>query len=408
MQTKKWVAGIAAVALAATLASCSSSPEPGDSDPIVLSVLGPLSGANADTGLNIQQGAQVAINQINEAGGVLGRQLAMESKDTAQGAQQAAQAIRDFAAEDKLLFLGELSSANCLSDAPIIEELGGVFVITTCTNDALTGENGGEAPFQRTFRTGATSLQDMIAIYKAIHQEFPDITDWDIFAFDYVSGRLQWDQFSEGYAKLGGSIDIANEYWVPLDQQNYGSQVSALSSGVVGAEKRGLYLGTYGAGTASFLQQALPYDFLSQYDVIVNPGSYYPIARNFGGTAPDVWNGYDYNYTAYDTAENAKFVADFEKLTGKKPDAWGYQAYLGVLAYAAAIEKAGSADPDAVVAAMKGISFPSPQGTFTIDATTHQGSANIVLTHTVGNSNAPEGVEVKNFVLVEYEDTLQP
>lgn len=401
------VSGLLAGALVA-LAGCSSEGDSGGGDgPITLGLIGPLAGAFADTGTQFQHGAQVALDEINASGGILGRQVAIRSVDTSGGAQASAQAMRDLTADGVDLVFGELSSASCQASAPLADELGAVFITTTCTNDDLTGKDGGEAPFQRFFRVGATSAADMIALYKTLHEQAPEVSAYDVFAFDYVSGRLQWQQFSEGLKSLDVPLEVPREYFVPLNEQNYTSQITTLAAGSKGATNRGLYLGTYGSGTASFISQSGAYKLFDNYDVVVNSGSYWPIATSLKGRAPEVWNGYDYNYQAYDTPENEKFVEAYTKIAGAVPDTWGYQAYLAVKAYAAAITKADSAEPDAVVKALKGVTFTAPQGEYTIDPTTHQGSANIVITHTKGNSDSETGVEVLDLVVVPYEDTLE-
>jgi branched-chain amino acid transport system substrate-binding protein len=113
-----------------------------------------------------------------------------------------------------------------------------------------------------------------------------------------------------------------------------------------------------------------------------------------GGRAPRVWNAYDYNYAAYKSPMNARFVRDFEAETGKKPVSWSFDAYLAVYAYKAAIEKAGSTDYDAVLDALPGIRFDSPAGPLTIDAKTHQASTPVVVTLSVGDPNATEDVRI--------------
>jgi branched-chain amino acid transport system substrate-binding protein len=368
-------------------------------------MVAPLSGAFADTGAQIGFGAQVAIDEINDAGGVLDRPLEMEKADTADGAQASVQAIRDFSAEGNDLIFGELSSANCLALAPLVDELGSLFVTTTCTNDDLTGHDGEPAPYERFFRVGATSEQDMLALARTMEEAAPDVTTYDVFAFDYVSGHLQWEQFSAELAELGMDLSADVQYFVPLDEQNYTSQISALAGASEAGEKRGLYLGTYGSGTSSFINQAEQYGLFDNYDVVVNSGSYWPIATSLGGAAPEVYNGYDYNYLAYDSEANTAFVDAYTELAGSVPDTWGYQGYLAVKAYAAAIEEAGSDDVDAVLDALKGVTFDSPQGEYSIDPDTHQGSSNIVVTHTVGNADEETDVEVLESYVVTYEDT---
>lgn len=414
MLTKKWAsAAILAVAVM-SLAACSgtSAAKPTASSAggsaINLSLIGPLTGAFADTGTQFKEGAQVAINEINASGGVLkGRKLSFSSSDTAAGPQQSAQVIRDLTSNGHKLIFGELSSANCLADAPLLQTLGAVMITNTCTNQALTGQDGAAAPYPGFFRVGATDIADMVALYKTMNKEFPKIKTYDAFVFDYVSGHEEWTEFQDGLKSLGNTPKIGQQIFVPLTQQNYGSEISNLAAASKGGTKRGLYLGTYGSGTGSFINQSSSYNLFSNYDVVVNPGSYYPIARGLNGAAPEVWNGYDYNYKAYNTPENKSFVKAFNKLYKQNPDTFAYQSYLAVRAYGAAIQKAKSDDPAAVTKALAGISFSAPQGKYTINAKTHQGTANIVVTDTVGDSTQPDGVKVKKLVVVPFADTKQ-
>jgi len=415
MLTRKLaLVGAIGTVLALGLAGCSSGGSGGGStggasggpsgDPIVLAGLGPLTGTLSAVGTDIQRGAEIAAKQINAKGGVLGRPLQVQMKDSAGGAQAATQIVRDYINAGNPLIFGEVSSANCLAFAPVVDQLDGVYIAGACTNEGLTGENGQPAPFARTFRVGATSIQDMIALTDTIVKKFPDVSTYDAFAFDYVSGHLQWQQFQDEAQKQGKPITPGQVFFVPLDAQDYGSQISVLAQSSKEGANRGLYLGTYSSATASFFQQSAPYDYLKNYKVVVNPGGYYPIARDLNGSAPEVWNGYDYNWSAYDSDMNKQFVDDFQAAYGYKPDTWAYQTYLAGLAYAAAIEKAGSADADAVAQALAGISFDSPQGEFTIDPVTHKGNANIVITDTVGDPNDPEKLKILSLTVVPYAD----
>lgn len=408
MTTTKWASVAIGVVVALSVTACGSGASGGSSGDITLGGIGPLTGAFADVGQAQQQGAQIAIDQINAKGGLLnGRKLSLSFKDTAKGAQASTQAIRDYASSGTSLILGELSSDNCLADAPLIEQLNEVFVVGACTNQAMTGENGAKTKYDRVFRTGATDIQDMQALADTMKRQFPDVRTYDSIAFDYVSGHSEWDEFLKDFKDSGNPLTDGKVIFAPLSSQSFSSQISVLNSASQGSSKRGLYVGTYGSGTASFLQQAAPYNLLKNYDVVVNPGGYYPIARNMNGSAPEVWNGYDYNYAAYNTAENTAFVNDFEAKYHQKPDTWSYQTYLGVLAYAAAIDKAKSTDPAQVAGALRGISFDSPQGKFTIDGSTQQGSANIVVTDTSGDATSPEKLKVLKLVVVRPDGSTQ-
>lgn len=376
-----------------------SSSRPGNADLINLGLLTPLTGSFADAGVNQQAGAQVAVDEINASGGLLGGQkLTLDVKDTGKGPNQSIQAMRDFTAAGTKLLLGELSTSNCLAIAPLIKRQGAAFIIASCSNSALTGQPGQQAPFENVFRIGSTDVFNTAALAQVVATKFPTVTKYDAFVYDYKGGRDLYAAYYTGLGAKGVKAGPGQEFFVPLDSQDYRPQVSALAAG--STDGRGLYLGTFGAGTGTFLQQAKAFDLASKYKVIVNPGEYYSIARTLNGTAPEVYNSYDYSYAAYNTPANQKFVAEFEKATGKKPVTWSYVAYVAVKAYAAAITKSRSTDANAVAAALKGVSFDSPQGAFTLDATTNQGNANIVVTDTIGDPNSPEGIKVLSATMV--------
>src|SRR5690606_6875252 len=114
-------------------------------------------------------------------------------------------------------------------------------------------------------------------------------------------------------------------YWVPLGEQNFSLQIQALAEQPSNPETDALYLGTFGGGTGSFLQQSASYDLNEIYGAIIQNGGYYPIARAMDGAAPNVWNEYDYYWDAFDNEMNDAFVADFEEANGQMPVTWSYQ-----------------------------------------------------------------------------------
>lgn len=408
MKRSRRKAAAAAVAglLVAALAACGSSDEEedGGSGPITLGLVGPTTGVLAEIGKNQVAGAEVAVAEINEAGGIDGRELELEVRDEGLAPDKAAAAIRGLADDGVQLQLGMLSSADCLAVAPTLERLQVVMVVSGCTNDDLTGVDGAEAPFPNVFRTGNNDTALAANLTTTIAEKYPEVTDYDAFAYDYVTGTTQWDMFQEIMADEGISLNIGKEFFVPFDEVTFKSYVQALASQGGDPAKKGLYVGTYGAGTASFLKQAQDFDLAKEYALIMQPGGYYPVARTMNGNAPEVWSAYDYNYAAFDSEMNQGFVAAVEQKLGTKPVSWTYDAYLSVYAYKAAIEEAGTAEYGAVLDALPGIEFDSPAGKLTIDATTHQASTPVVVMHSVGDKNATEGVKMIDTVVVTRED----
>lgn len=389
----------------AVLAACSTGPAGDDSsEPITIGVVGPQSGPLAEIGENQVAGAEVAVEQINAAGGILGREVKLVDEDEQTTPETATTAIRNLSNQGVNLVVGMLSSAGCLALAPQLASMDVVLVGTGCTNDGLTGQDGEAAPFPNFFRTSNNDSALIGPLAQTIAEKFPEATDYSAFGYDYVTGTTQWALYQEELTDDGVDMNVLSETFVPIGEQNFGLQVQQLVGGVTDPEKSALYLGTFSSGTGSFLQQAASYDLSSKFAVIVNPGGYYPIARTLNGLAPNVWNSYDYNYAAFDTVENTQFVEDYKAKTGKLPVDWSYDAYVGVLAMKAAIEEAGSTDTAAVLEALAGLSFDTPGGELTIDATTHQANSPVVITNTVGDESAEESVQVLETVVVQREE----
>lgn len=399
---RRTVAVAAVVATIGVLSACSSGSGSGSGsgDPIKIGVIGPQTGPLAEIGENQVAGAEVAVAQINAAGGILGRQVELSNGDEQTTPETSTAAVRDMSNDGVNLIVGMLSSAGCLALAPQLASMNVVLVDTGCTNDKLTGVDGAAAPFPNLFRTSNNDSALIAPLAKTIAEKFPEATDYSAFGYDYVTGTTQWGLYQDAIKNDGVDLSVTSQTFVPIGEQNFGLQVQQLVNGVTDPSKSALYLGTFSSGTGSFLQQAASYDLSSKFAVIVNPGGYYPIARTLNGLAPNVWNAYDYNYAAFDNDENTAFVNDYKAKTGKLPVDWSYDSYVGVLAMKAAIEKANSTDTAAVTQALAGISFDTPGGKLTIDATTHQADSPVVVTNTVGDTTAEENVKVLETVVV--------
>lgn len=122
------------VLLITLLAGCGSKPSTGgdsgaSSDngggggTIKIGYFGPLTGGTAQAGQAALNGAQIAVNQLNEAGGVLGRQLEIVSYDDKSSPEEAVKAATKLVQVDKVnAIFGSLHSANVQAAGPVIEE----------------------------------------------------------------------------------------------------------------------------------------------------------------------------------------------------------------------------------------------------------------------------------------------
>jgi branched-chain amino acid transport system substrate-binding protein len=410
MRRTSLIPALAAAALiAGTVSACGSSSNAGDSGggTITLGMLAPLNGTFAQSGKDMVNGAKIAVAEINAAGGVNGKKLELDVKDDGSDPQKTSQATRDLASAGHKLMLGAFTSTECLAVKSLIKATGGVYIAPTCVDPTITGAPG-KPGTANVFRTGLRSSPDQVVDQKLpsiMHDLAPDAKTWDYFGYDYSFGHQQESTFAAHITSVSSDLKVGSKVFIPLTSQNFRPYVSKLASAVESdSSGRGLFLGTYGAGTGSFLQQAAGFNFLDKYKMIWTSGDPWDVLTATNGSFPKLWNSYDYMWAAYDNSTNTQFVKDFQKAYGHMPGGNAAEQFNAVQAYAAAIEKAKSTDPNAVAKALAGLTFKATQGEMTIDATTHQADNNQVLSELQGDPSSPDGVKVLRTVIVNPKD----
>ncbi|MCK6066149.1 MULTISPECIES: ABC transporter substrate-binding protein [Microbacterium] len=373
---------------------------------VSLGVIAPMSGNFAQVGDHISEGFALGVKHAQEDGLAPDVTFEIDVKDDQADAQVAAQSARDFMSDGTMLLGGMLTTPACSAVAPLADQAGGVLITSVCAGNELSGVYADEKPYERTFAVAPRDTMVSDALATVLAEQFPTVTDYNVFGFDYAWGRDTWSGYIDGVKAAGVDAAVNQEYWVPLGETNYRSQVSALSNGLGEPDSSAMFLSTYGAGTTAFLQQAEAFEIVDRVALLASAGGYEPVARGLGGAAPEMWNAYDYAYAAYDNEFNTRFVEEFLEAADERPMAWSYDGYLTGYAYVAAIDAAGSADPDAVVEALAGLEFEGSSGTLRFDPETHQLIAPVVVTQSIGNPDAPEGVEFLETFVVPAEDLI--
>lgn len=112
-----------------SLAACSQAPQDDGTGPIKLGYLGPLTGNIASVGNDALHGAQLAIREVNEAGGISGRTVELVTGDTKCAAAEAAGETQKMTSVDKVVaIVGAGCSSGTLGAAPIAEDAGVVMM----------------------------------------------------------------------------------------------------------------------------------------------------------------------------------------------------------------------------------------------------------------------------------------
>ena len=341
--TRSFSALLAAAACTTLLAAPALAAEP-----IKIGVPVGLSGANSVVAPSVVQSAQLAIEEINAKGGVLGRQLALEVADDASGAAGAQKAF------DSLVFQKKV-------DVLISMET------SAARNAALPIVARGKVPYIYTsFYEGKSCSPFMYVNAWVPEQQVPPIVDYFnkekgakkffLIGSDYAFGRGML-AFTKAYIEKTGGKVVGEEY-LPMDGSDWTSIISKLKSAAPDA----LITSTAGgAPNVTLTKQlraagvALPYGNLA-----VDEGT----AKGMGTDAEGIYLSASY-VTGIDSAANKSFLAAMQKKFGaelKTPNDLSVPEYEAVYAYKAAAEKAGSTEETKVLKALGEVSVEGPRG----------------------------------------------
>ena len=326
-------------------------------EPIKIGVPVGLSGANSVVAPSVVQSAQLAVDEINAKGGVLGRQLALEVADDASGAAGAQKAF------DSLVFQKKV-------DVLISMET------SAARNAALPIVARGKTPYIYTsFYEGKSCSPFMYVNAWVPEQQVPPIVDYFakqkaaksyfLIGSDYAFGRGML-AFTKAYIEKSGGKVVGEEY-LPMDGSDWTPIISKLKSAAPDALITSTAGGAPNVTLTKQLRAAgvkLPYGNLA-----VDEGT----AKSMGTEAEGIYLSASY-VTGIEAAANKDFLAAMAKKFGsalKTPNDLSVPEYEAVYAYKAAVEKAGSTDSAAVLKALGEVSVQGPRGTITMSKQHH-------------------------------------
>ncbi|MFM0009552.1 substrate-binding protein [Paraburkholderia sediminicola] len=343
-------------AAAALVAACTSMSALA-ADPIRIGVAVGLSGANSVVAPAVVQSSQLAVDEINAAGGIMGRQVQLDITDDASGAVGAQKAY------DTLVFQKNV-------DAIISMET------SAARNAALPIVARGKKPFVYTsFYEGRSCSPWMYVNGWVPEQQVAPVVDYFakskgaktfyLVGNDYVFGRGMLG-FTRKYIEEHGGKVVGEEYlpidgtdWTPILSKIRSAHPDALISATAG-----------GAPNVSLAKQlkgsgmTLPYGNLA-----IDEGT----AKSMGDVATGMYMSGSY-LTGIDTPGNKKFIAAMDKKFGKDlktPNELSEPQYEAFFLYKAAVEKAGSTDADKVIKALGLVSFDGPRGPVAMNRSRH-------------------------------------
>lgn len=333
-----------------------------EGDAIRIGVVTPISGTYAGIGQQVTWGLDMAAAEINANGGIMGRQIELVYEDSEANPAVAVQkAEKLYTAENVDFLTGTVNSGATLAVGQVAERAGKLLATTVSFSDAITGDKCSP----NVFRVNARAGQQSAALAAWVKQEKPGAKIFYLGP-DYEMGRSTVAAFKEN-AELVGAESVG-EVFAPLDSKDYSQYFGRVRS----ARPEVLYTSVAGNDTVRLFTQMKDFGVLDGLTVLGASGTV--TGQNIGAigdAAEGFITGVGYS-PLIDSPENKAFVEKFNAENGADPDLYGADSYGILFAYKAAVEAAGSAETDAVRAALEGLTWDTPQGPKTIRAGDHQ------------------------------------
>jgi branched-chain amino acid transport system substrate-binding protein len=305
----------------------------------------------------VVQSSELAAEEINAAGGILGKQVVIEVADDGSGAAGAQKAFDFLIFQKKANALISMETSAARNGGLPIVSRGRVPFIYTSLYE-------GRSCNKYLYADGAVPEQ-MVGPIVDHFMSGMGAKNFFLVGSDYAFGRGML-QFTRSYIESKGGKVVAEEYQ-PMDATDWTAVISKMRS----TNPDAVIMSTAGGAPNVTLQKQYKAAGLTAHvgNLSVDEGT----AKSMGADAEGIFISASY-LTNIDSAENKRFLAAMEKKFGpnlKTPNDLSVPQYDAIYLYKAAVEKAGTTDADPVIAALSQVSFVGPRGKVQMNVQRH-------------------------------------
>jgi len=328
---------------------------------VKVGILHSVTGTMAISETGSVEAEKLAIKQINEMGGILGRKIEVIQEDGASDWPTFAEKARKLLVNDKVATVfGCWTSASRKAVLPVFEKENGLLYYPTFYEGLEQSKN--------VFYTGQEATQQILAGLDWVHKE-KNAKTFYLVGSDYI-----WPRTSMKIARkhienvLGGKV-VGEEY-APLGQTQFGSLINKIRL----RKPDVIYAAVVGGSNVAWFKQLKAAGITGNKQTLLTISVTEDEVLGIGGENLVGFYSIMKYFQSLDNPNNKEFVAAFKKEWGPNSVIGDVTqaAYLGPWLWKMAVEKAGSFDVDKVVAASPGLEFTkAPEGYVKIDPNHH-------------------------------------
>jgi branched-chain amino acid transport system substrate-binding protein len=300
-----------------------------------------------------KQGWQLAVEEINAKGGLLGRKVEVIARDDAGKPEEALRHAVELTSNEKVdVLMGGFFSNVGLALADHAAKNKRLFIASEPLTDAIVWDKGNRYTFRL---RPSTYMQAAMLVEEAA--KLP-AKRWATIAPNYEYGQSAVASFKELLKARRPDVEFVGEQWPAQGKLEAGTTLSA----IMASKPDAIFNVSFGADLARLVREGNQRNVFPKMPVVSllsGEPEYLDVLRD---ETPKGWIVTGYPWDQIDNRDHASFAANYYKRFKESPKVGSVVGYASMQAIFAAIKKAGSTDNEKLVTAMRGLKFSTPFG----------------------------------------------
>jgi branched-chain amino acid transport system substrate-binding protein len=310
-----------------------------------------------------KKGWELALEEINKAGGISGRSLEVVSRDDGGTPGSAVRVAEELISrENAALLMGTFASHVGLAVANLANQRKVVFIAAEPLTDKIVWQDGNRYTFRlrpSTYMQVAMLVPEAAKLHKS---------RWAVVYPNYEYGQSATASFKQLMREAQPGVEIIAEQAPPLGKIDAGAVVQAL----LDAKPDAIFSSLFAADLQKFVREGNIRGLFKGRVVFNLLGGEPEYLDPLKDETPEGWWVTGYPWDQIKTAAHRKFLAAYEKRWKDYPRLGSVVGYSTMYTVANALKKAGSTDAQALIAALEGLEMDTPFGPIVYRAADHQ------------------------------------
>ncbi|MGB1025246.1 MAG: ABC transporter substrate-binding protein [Rhodospirillaceae bacterium] len=310
-----------------------------------------------------RKGWTMALEQINGAGGIMGRQIEVISRDDGGKPEDAITAAQELVTLQKVdVLAGTFLSNVGLAVSDFAKRAKILFLAAEPLADAITWEQGN----RYTFRLRPSTYVQAGALAREAAKI--EGNRWATIAPNYEYGQSSVARFLELLKAERDDLSLVGEQWPALFKLDAGPTVQALAA----TAPDGIFNVLFGPDLPKFVREGTTRGLFENRTVVSMLTGEPEYLVPLGAEAPEGWIVTGYPWYDIEHPPHKIFVKNYQERFGEDPYLGSLVGYITLTALAVGILRNGGTNTESLIDIMEGMSFEAPTGEITFRAADHQ------------------------------------